>query len=115
LAAQVLLSMLEARIAAILAEPDMIAVRTPGTRFEEDDAEVHPRRSNSLRQVMLIRAEGGYWVAECPSLPGCTGQGRTREGAIDSVKESIARCLCDLEERGFSVPEERFDALIVAV
>jgi predicted RNase H-like HicB family nuclease len=95
----------------------MIAVRTPGIRFDEEDgAEAHPlRRSNSLRQVMLIRAEGGYWVAECPSLPGCTGQGRTREGAIDSVKESIANCLSDLEERGLSVPEERFDALIVAV
>jgi predicted RNase H-like HicB family nuclease len=64
---------------------------------------------------MLIRAEGGYWIAECPSLPGCTGQGRTREKAIDSVKESIASYLCDLEERGATVPEERFDALIVAV
>jgi len=95
----------------------MIAATRPGTRFDEQEgAEGHalnPR--NSLRQVMLIRAEGGYWVAECPSLPGCTGQGRTRERAIDSVKESIAGYLADLEACGLPVPEERFDALIVAV
>jgi predicted RNase H-like HicB family nuclease len=95
----------------------MIAATTPGTRYDEQEgAEGHAlNQRNSLRQVMLIRAEGGYWVAECPSLPGCTGQGMTRERAIDSVKESIAGYLADLEACGLPVPEERFDALIVAV
>lgn len=95
----------------------MIAVRTADTRFDEQEGVPgHARQHrDSLRQVMLLRAEGGYWVAECPSLPGCTGQGRTREKAIDSVKESIASHLADLEDRGLPVPEERFDALIVAV
>jgi predicted RNase H-like HicB family nuclease len=95
----------------------MIAVRTPATRFDEPEgASGHARHhGDSLRQVLLLRAEGGYWVAECPSLPGCIGQGRTRERAIDSVKESIAGYLADLEDRGLPVPEERFDALIVAV
>jgi len=98
-------------------ETGMIAVRTPATRFDEHEgAQSHARhQADSLRQVLLLRAEGGYWVAECPSLPGCTGQGRTRERAIESVKESIASHLCDLEDRGLPVPEERFDALIVAV
>jgi predicted RNase H-like HicB family nuclease len=100
-----------------LRERRMIAVRTPGTRFEARDecAGPAPRRSDSLRQVMLIRAEGGYWVAECPSLPGCHGEGRTRERAIESVKEAIASHLTDLEEAGLAVPEERFDALLVVV
>jgi predicted RNase H-like HicB family nuclease len=95
----------------------MIAVRTPAARFEEQEgAEGHSlRRSNSLRQVMLIRGEGGCWVAECPSLPGCNGQGGTREGAIESVKECIASYLADLEACGLPVPEERFDALLVVV
>ena len=94
----------------------MIAVRAPGTWFEHEVAQDPAvRRSNSLRQVMLIRGEGGYWVAECPSLPGCTGEGTTRESAIDSVKESIASYLADLEEGGLPVPEERFDALLVVV
>jgi predicted RNase H-like HicB family nuclease len=97
----------------------MIALRTAGTRFEAEDVDVVEapcvRRSNSLRQVMLIRGDGGYWIAECPSLPGCNGQGKTRERAIESVKESIARYLADLEECGLPVPEEHFDALIVAI
>jgi predicted RNase H-like HicB family nuclease len=95
----------------------MIAVRTAGTRFDTGDlADAHSlRRSNSLRQVMLIRGDGGYWIAECPSLPGCNGQGKTRERAIESVKESIANYLADLEECALPVPEEHFDALIVVI
>jgi predicted RNase H-like HicB family nuclease len=93
----------------------MIAVRAPGTRFEQGARDPAVCRTNSLRQVLLIRGDGGYWVAECPSLPGCTGEGRTRETAIDSVKESIASYLADLEEGGLPVPEEHFDALLVVV
>jgi predicted RNase H-like HicB family nuclease len=95
----------------------MIAQRTPDTQVDgRTETENHPARcSISLRQVILIRGEGGYWVAECPSLPGCTGQGRTRERAIESVKEAIAGYLAELEECSLPVPEERFDALIVAV
>src|SRR5216684_5412486 len=35
-----------------------------------------------MRQVILYPGEIGYWVAECPSLPGCVSQGKTREEAI---------------------------------
>jgi predicted RNase H-like HicB family nuclease len=64
---------------------------------------------------MLIRGEGDYWVAECPSLPGCHGEGESRERAIESVKESIAGHLAELEESGLPVPEERFDTLLVVI
>ena len=109
--------MLARRIPLNRAGDLMIALRTPGTRFEEPEAaeDQARRRRDSLRQVLLVRAEGGYWIAECPSLPGCTGEGRTRETAIDSVKEAIASHLAELEACGLPVPEERFDALIVAV
>jgi predicted RNase H-like HicB family nuclease len=95
----------------------MIAVTTPGRRLDDPQhiEAISPTHRNSLRQVMLIRGEGGSWVAECPSLPGCFGQGKTRERAIDSIKESIAGHLCELESWGLPVPEERFDALIVAI
>jgi predicted RNase H-like HicB family nuclease len=70
---------------------------------------------DSLRQVILIRGEGGCWIAECPSLPGCTGEGRSREAAIASVREAIANYLAELLACDLPVPEERFDALILAV
>lgn len=95
----------------------MIAATTPATSLDvqEQIDTVPNRHSNSLRQVMLIRGEGGSWVAECPSLPACYGHGKTREQALDSVKESIACHLAELEAWGLPVPEERFDTLVVAI
>jgi hypothetical protein len=29
-----------------------------------------------MRQVIIYSGEDGYWVAECPSLPGCINQGK---------------------------------------
>ena len=48
-----------------------------------------------MRQVLVYPGEDGFWVAECPSLPGCISQGVSKEN-------------------GLSVPEERFDALLMA-
>lgn len=68
-----------------------------------------------MRQVVIYRGEDGYWVAECPSLPGCVSQGRAREEAIESVREAIEGYIAALQDDGLAVPEERFDALLVAV
>ena len=68
-----------------------------------------------MRQVILYPGEDGYWVVECPSLPGCISQGETREAAITNIKEAIEAYVAVLEEDGKLVPEERFEALVVAV
>ena len=39
--------------------------------------------------VTLTPGEDGFIVAECPSLPGCVSQGRTKEEALNNVKEAI--------------------------
>ena len=31
-----------------------------------------------MRQVFIYPGEDGYWVAECPSLPGCISQAETK-------------------------------------
>jgi predicted RNase H-like HicB family nuclease len=72
-------------------------------------------RSREMRQVLVYLGEDGYWVAECPSLPGCVSQGKTREEALVNIKEAIEGYLIVLEEDHLPVPEERFDALLVAV
>jgi predicted RNase H-like HicB family nuclease len=69
----------------------------------------------TMRQVILYRGEDGYWVAECPSLPGCVSQGKTKEEAIRNVKEAIQGYIAALEEDDIPIPEERFEALLVAV
>ncbi|GAB4369646.1 MAG: type II toxin-antitoxin system HicB family antitoxin [Deltaproteobacteria bacterium] len=68
-----------------------------------------------MRQVILFRDEDGYWVAECPSLPGCVSQGKKREEAIENIKEAIRGYIAALEEDGIPVPKEKFDAMLVAV
>jgi len=68
-----------------------------------------------MRQVILYSGEDGYWVVECPSLPGCISQGKTKQEAIANIKEAIQGYIAALEEDGLPVPEERFETLVVAV
>ena len=68
-----------------------------------------------MRQSLIYRGEDGYWIAECPSLPGCISQGQTREEAIENIREAIALYIEALEEDNLPVPPETFDALLVAV
>ncbi len=68
-----------------------------------------------MRQVVLYPGEDGYWVAECPSLPGCVSQGKTREEAIENIREAIKGYVAALEEDRLPVPQDHFEALLVAV
>ncbi|MCR4309210.1 MAG: type II toxin-antitoxin system HicB family antitoxin [Deltaproteobacteria bacterium] len=52
-----------------------------------------------MRQVTLYKGEDGYWIGECPSLPGCVSQGKTREDAIENVKEAIRGYVAALIEK----------------
>lgn len=71
--------------------------------------------AEKLRQVIIYPGEDGFWVAECPSLPGCISQGETRTEAIINIREAIEAYVAVLEEDGLDVPEERFAVLVVAV
>ena len=68
-----------------------------------------------MRQVIIYPGEDGYWVAECPNLPGCISQGMSKEGAIFNIKEAIEGYINALKEDNLAIPEERFESLIVAV
>lgn len=51
-----------------------------------------------MRQVIIYPGEDGWYVAECPSLPGCVSQGLTKEEAIANIKEAIEGYIEALEE-----------------
>ena len=68
-----------------------------------------------MRQVLIYKGEDSFWVAECPSLPGCVSQGKSREEALQNIKEAISCYIHALEEDKISVPKERFESLLVAV
>jgi predicted RNase H-like HicB family nuclease len=60
-----------------------------------------------MRQVIIYPGEDGYWVAECPTLPGCISQGRSREEAVQNIREAIGVYIAALEEDGLPVPAGR--------
>lgn len=39
--------------------------------------------------VILTKGEDSYIVVECPVLPGCVSQGKTREEALANIREAI--------------------------
>lgn len=53
-----------------------------------------------IRQVLVYPGEDGFWIAECPSLPGCVSQGETREEAVSNICEAIDLYLEVLAEDG---------------
>lgn len=55
-----------------------------------------------MRQVLIYRGEDGFWVAECPSLPGCVSQG-----------ENAGHRACQADD--IPVPEENFNARLLTV
>ena len=57
-------------------------------------------------KVTLDRDEDGMWVVECPAIPGCVSQGKTREEAIDNIREAIQLCFEVRAEQGLPLTRE---------
>jgi len=68
-----------------------------------------------MRQVLVYQGEDGWWVVECPSLPGCISQGKTKEEAVNNMKEAMHGYIKALEDDGRPVPEDHFEAMVVAL
>jgi len=50
--------------------------------------------------ITIDREEDGTWVAECPALPGCVSQGRTKDEALANIREAIRLCMQKRAEKG---------------
>ncbi|MDI7267561.1 MAG: type II toxin-antitoxin system HicB family antitoxin [Myxococcota bacterium] len=59
-----------------------------------------------MRQVIIYPGEDGWYVAECPSLPGCISQGRTRDEAIANIREAIRGYVAAYGARAYETREE---------
>ncbi|MBI5147168.1 MAG: type II toxin-antitoxin system HicB family antitoxin [Thaumarchaeota archaeon] len=40
-------------------------------------------------RITLQKDEDGIYVAKCPSLQGCISQGKTKNEALDNIKDAI--------------------------
>jgi len=43
--------------------------------------------------VKIEQAEDGWFVVECPALPGCVSQGRDENDALANIREAITAWL----------------------
>ena len=66
-------------------------------------------------KVLVYPGENGFFVAECPALPGCASQGRTREEAITNIREAIEGWLEVQEGRGAQAGRPGLEIVEVAV
>ncbi len=42
-------------------------------------------------RILIKQDEDGTFVAECPALPGCVSQGKTREEVLENIQDTIKR------------------------
>jgi len=55
-------------------------------------------------RVIIERDEDGMFIVECPALPGCISQGKTRSEALENIKDAIAGYLASLRKHGDPIP-----------
>ena len=64
---------------------------------------------NGYRDAVKFRGliepdEDGVFVAECPVLPGCISQGKTRDEAVANIRDAIQGYLHSLEKHNEPIP-----------
>lgn len=53
-------------------------------------------------KVIIWQDETGWFVAECPALPGCISQGQTEEEAFVNIKAAMRGWLEIAHKRGLA-------------
>ena len=56
--------------------------------------------------VTIYQDEEGWYVVECPVIPGCMSQGKTEEEALQNIQEAIQICLEVRREQGMPLTIE---------
>ncbi len=74
---------------------------------------------SSMRYRVTIEVdEDGVFIAECPALPGCISQGKTRAEAVANIKDAIEGYLASLKKHGEPIPppisEEKRDGSFIS-
>ncbi len=63
-------------------------------------------------RVIIEQDEDGYFIAECPTLPGCVSQGKTRNEAIKNIKDAINGYLESLKKHNEPIPPSIWEEFI---
>lgn len=55
-------------------------------------------------RVTIEQDEDSMFVAECPTLPGCISQGKTRNEAVQNIKDAVRGYLESLRKYNEPIP-----------
>ena len=66
-------------------------------------------------RIFIKPDESGWFVAECPSLPGCVSQGRTRDEALANIQDAIKGYIESLEKHGDPVPLQITEEIVEVI
>jgi len=55
-------------------------------------------------RIFIEQDEDGVFVAECPCLPGCISQGKSRKEVLENIKDAIKGYLESLRKHDEPVP-----------
>jgi predicted RNase H-like HicB family nuclease len=55
-------------------------------------------------RILIEQDEDGIFVVECPSLPGCISQGKSRKEAVDNIQDAVRGYLESLKKHNEPIP-----------
>ena len=58
-------------------------------------------------RILIEQDEDGVFVVECPFLPGCISQGKTRKEALENIQDAIKGYLESLKKHNEPIPPLR--------
>ncbi len=60
-----------------------------------------------MLHITIEKAEDGWFVVECPALPGCVSQGKDEKEALDNIKEAITAWLWAEDQKALAALPKR--------
>jgi antitoxin HicB len=55
-------------------------------------------------RAIIGQDEDGNYIVQCPALPGCISEGKTREEALANIKDAIGGYLVSLKRHSEPIP-----------
>ena len=65
--------------------------------------------------ITIEQDEDEFWLASCPSLPGCHSQAHSKPEAIVNIKEAIRGYLASMHAHGETIPDQEWVIVEVAI
>jgi len=67
-----------------------------------------------MKMWVALFEEDGWVIAECPALPGCVSQGKTRDEGLANINAAIELSIKSRRELGMPVPSEVVEVDVAA-